>query len=121
MSSLANWSYAEGPCTVWPNTELDDWGQPVGGTPYLIPAVDYEQGGNVSRDADGSEFVPRLTVYFEADFDSELIPKREWKIKVGDHTELSTPPSDAERIRMVMAWPSEKFGGGELPDWKIEC
>ena len=119
MSSLASWSYAEGPVTIWPTGGLDEWGQPVGGTPYLIPNVDYETGGDVSRDEDGTEFVPRITVYFEAASDSALIPKREWRLKIGDHSALSTPPPDAERIRMVTSWPMEKFGAGELPDWKI--
>ena len=121
MSSLANWSYVEGPVTVWPTGGTDEWGQPIGAEPYLIPETDYEEGGEVSRDADGSEFVPRLVVYFEAEFDSELIPEREWYIKVGDHSELSEAPDDAERIRNVTAWPMSKFGDGELPDWKLEC
>lgn len=121
MSSLSSWSYVEGPVTVWPPGGEDEWGQPIGAEPYLIPNIDYEQGGEVSRDDSGVEFVPRLTVYFEAAFGSNLIPKREWKIKIGDHTSLSSPPSDAEKIRMVTAWPMTKFGEGELPDWQVEC
>lgn len=118
MSSLANWSYVEGPATIWP-VGTDDYGQPAYGTPYLIPAIDYEAGGEVARDDAGNEFVPRLTVYFEAALDSPLIPKRDWYIKTGDHTGQASPPSDAERIRAVMAWPMSKFGAAELPDWRV--
>lgn len=119
MSSLAEWSYKEGPCTIWPTGGTDEWGQPIGGTPYLIPAIDYEFGGNIARDQNGSEFIPRITIYFEAEFGSSLIPEREWYLKLGDHVTLASPPADAERIRMVQAWPSEKFGQGEIPDWQI--
>lgn len=119
MSTLANWSYAEGPCTVWPPGGFDDFNQPIGGIPYLIPAVDYQFGGKVARDDNGTEFVPSITVYFEAENDSPLIPEREWYIKLGDHTLLAQPPIDAERIRVVRSDPMTKFGAGELPDWRI--
>jgi hypothetical protein len=119
MSTLAAWSYAEGPVTIWPTGGLDDWGQPIGTTPYLIPVTDQQTGGDVARDANGTEFVPKLVVYFEAPEGSALIPKVEWYIKPGDHTALATRPSDAERIRAVTGWPSKKFGQDELPDWKV--
>lgn len=119
MSTLANWSYVEGPVTIWPTGGLDAWGQPSWGAPYLIPATDHMLGGAVSRDANGTEFVPRMSIFFEAELDSPLIPQREWYLKVGDHTALPTPPTDAERIRMVEAWPMEKFGANEIPDWRV--
>ena len=71
------------------------------------------------RDDNGTEFVPSITVYFEAANDSPLIPEREWYIKLGDHTLLPQPPIDAERIRVVRSDPMTKFGAGELPDWRI--
>ena len=119
MSTLANWSYVEGPCTIWPTGGTDEWGQPVGAPPYLIPAVDYQFGGAVRRDDNGTEFVPRITVYFEADFGSELVPQQEWYLKLGNHLAETSPPSDAERIRAVEAHPMDKFGAGEIPDWII--
>jgi hypothetical protein len=120
MSTIAAWSYTEGPATVWPYT-LDQYSQPQYGTPILIPATDYINGGEVSRDAEGNEFVPKLTVYFEGAADAAYIPKREWYIKPGDHTALATPPKDAERVRTVTQWPMTKFGAGELPDWRVEA
>jgi hypothetical protein len=119
MSSLANWSYVEGPVTIWPTGGTDAWGQPVGAPPYLIPAIDYQFGGDVRRDDSGTEFVPRITVYFEADFGSELVPQREWYLKLGSHLSDATPPSDAERIRTVEAHPAGKWGAGEMPDWIV--
>ena len=119
MSTLSAWSYVEGPCTIWPTGGTDAFGQPIGGAPYLIPAIDYEFGGDVQRDANGSEFVPRITIYFEAEFGSALVPEREWYLKIGSHLGLAEPPSDAERIRMVEAHPMEKFGAGQIPDWQV--
>ena len=119
MSTLAAWSYVEGPCTIWPTGGTDAFGQPIGGAPYLIPAIDYEFGGDVQRDANGSEFVPRITIYFEAEFGSALVPEREWYLKIGSHLGLAEPPSDAERIRMVQAWPMTKFAEGQIPDWQV--
>lgn len=118
MSSLANWSYTEGPVTVWPYT-VDEYSQPVYGTPFLIPATDFMFGGEVSRDENGDEFVPRLTVFFEGAVDAAYIPERDWYMKPGDHTGLATPPNDAERIRSVIYWPMTKFGADEIPDWKV--
>lgn len=119
MSTLAAWSYVEGPCTVWPLDENNSWGEPQIGAPYLIPAVDYEFGGDLARDESGTEFVPKTTVYFEALQDSAIIPEREWYIKLGDHLAEISPPPDAERIRAVSSWPMTKFGAGEIPDWQI--
>jgi len=119
MSSLANWSYVEGPVTIWPTGGTDEWGQPIGAPPYLIPSIDYEFGGDVRRDSDGSEFLPRITIYFEADFESSLIPQREWYLKLGSHLSETSPPSDAERIRTVEAFPMTKFGASQIPDWIV--
>jgi hypothetical protein len=119
MSTLANWSYVEGPVTIWPTGGTDEWGQPIGAPPYLIPAVDYQFGGDVRRDDSGAEFVPRITVYFEADFGSSLIPQREWYLKLGSHLDQATPPADAERIRTVEAHPAGKWGAAEIPDWIV--
>jgi len=119
MSTLANWSYVEGPVTIWPTGGTDEWGQPIGGTPYLIPSIDYQFGGDVRRDESGTEFVPRITIYFEADFDSAVIPQREWYLKLGSHLDQESPPSDAERIRTVEAHPMNKFGASQIPDWIV--
>lgn len=119
VSNIAEWSYAHGPATVWPTGGTDDWGQPIGAPPYLIPRVGYEGGGNVARDASGTEFVPSQTFRFEAEPDSALIPEREWYIKLGDHTALSSPPSDAERIRAIRWWPIDELEPGGLPDWEL--
>ncbi len=89
MSTLSAWSYVEGPCTIWPTGGTDAFGQPIGGAPYLIPAIDYEFGGDVQRDETGTEFVPRITIYFEAAFDSELVPHRARYLKLGDHVSLA--------------------------------
>tara|TARA_Y100000593_G_scaffold90839_2_gene178161 strand:+ start:820 stop:1185 length:366 start_codon:yes stop_codon:yes gene_type:complete len=119
MSSLASWSYVEGPVTIWPPGGYDDFNQPIDAPPYLIPNIDYEFGGEAKRESDGTEFVPRITIYFEAAFDSALVPEREWYLKLGDHLATTSAPADAERIRMVESFPAEKFGAGELPDWIV--
>src|SRR5690554_1325923 len=119
MSSIANWSYVEGPATVWPSAENDEWGQPVAAAPYLIPAVDFLKGGEFRRDESGVEFVARTTVFFEAEFGSAVVPKRGWKVLPGNHLSDATPPPEAEVIRLVEAFPMEKFGAGEVPDWAI--
>lgn len=119
MSTLAAWSYAEGPVTIWPSAGTDEWGVPIESPPYLIPAIDYEFGGDVRRDDNGSEFTPRITIYFEAEFGSSLIPEREWYLKLGSHTDQASPPADAERIRTVEAFPMNKFGASQIPDWIV--
>ena len=119
MSSLARWSYVEGPVTVWPTGGTDEFGQPLGAPPYLIPATDWMHGGEVTRDEAGDEFVPRLTVYFEAEAGSAIVPERNWYMLPGDHTAQASPPNNAERVRSVMQWPGQKFGQGELPDWRV--
>lgn len=118
MSTLASWSYVEGPVTVWPYT-TDEFGQPAYGQPYLIPATDWMYGGEISRDEAGDEFVPRLTVFFEAEAGSPVVPERNWYMLPGDHSSATSPPPKAERVRSVMQWPGQKFGRGELPDWRV--
>lgn len=120
MSTLASWSYKEGPVTVWPYS-TDEFGQANYGTSYLIPATDQEIGGEIMRDDAGDEFVPRLTIYFEADYNDPVVPKRNWFMKPGDHTAEATPPKDADRIRSVQSWPMSKFGSSQLPDWKVSA
>jgi len=118
MSTIASWSYEEGPVTVWPYT-TDEFGQQTYGTPYLIPRTDWMDGGEVARDDAGTEFVPNLTVFFEAADGDAIVPKRNWYMLPGDHTANASPPNDAQRIRAVMQWPMTKFGAGELPDWRV--
>lgn len=119
MSTLSSWSYVEGPVTIWPIAGLDPRNQPTYGTPYIIPQIDYQIGGKVERDENGDEFIPNIIIYFEAADNSSLVPKRDWYMKIGDHTGESTPPKDAERIRTILKWPMTKFGAGQLPDYKV--
>jgi hypothetical protein len=113
---LNDWPYPAGPATVWSYT-TDEFGQQTYGTPYLIPATDWMHGGEVARDDAGDEFVPRLTVFFEAEDGSSVIPERNWYILPGDHSSESSPPNNAERVRSVMQWPAGKIGG--LPCWRV--
>lgn len=119
VSNIANWSYAHGPATVWPLGGTDEWGQPIVGTPYLIPRVGYEGGGDIARDENGTEFTPRQTFRFEAELDSSLPPEREWYIKLGNHTAEATAPTDAERVRDIRFWPIDELEPGGLPDWEV--
>lgn len=119
MSSLASWSYVEGPLTVWPVNGTDEWGAPNYGTVYKIDNVDYQEGGDISRDDDGTEFTPNQIIWFEASFASGLVPEREWYVKLGDHTGLSEPPNDAERVRSIKSWAMTKFGANQLPDHEL--
>lgn len=116
MSSLANWTYVY-PLTVWP-VVVDDYGQPAYQSPYTIMG-DWQEGGEASTDRNGTEFVPASTYYFEAADGDATIPQIEWFILRGDHTALSEPPADAEKIKKVGGWGMDAFGAGELPDWKI--
>ena len=117
MSSLSNWSYTQ-PLTVWPLEGTDEFGQPIFGAPYILTGT-WEEGGDAERDEDGTQFVPDSTYYFEAEDGSSLIPKRDSRIKRGDHTSIATPPNDAERIRTVGGWDMAMFGADELPDWRL--
>ena len=119
MSTIASWSYQEGPVTIWPITGSDKLGQPEYGTPYVIPRTDQMLGGDIIRGTDGTEFTPSITVFFEATLDSNLVPERQWYLKRGSYTSVQEPPQDAVRIQQVMAWPMDKFGSGEIPDWRI--
>lgn len=119
MSSITRWTYVEGPLTVWRPGGKDRWGVPTPAEPYLVPAIDYETGGEVRTDDNGDQFVPSLIAYFEAAEGSSLVPERNWYVKLGDHTNLPNPPDDAEKIRAITKWPMTKFGADELPDWRI--
>jgi len=120
MSNIASWSYKEGPLTVWPAGGTGEWGVPIGGVPYLIPAIDYIEGGEVGVDAGGTEFTPSMTVWFEAEPNGGLVPEREWYIKTGDHTAIASAPPDAERIRSISGFPMKKFGANQIQDWEIK-
>jgi len=119
VSNISYWSYEHGPATVWPTGGTDDWGQPIGGTPYLIPRVGYQGGGDLAVDANGTEFTPSQTFGFEMELDDPQVPQREWYIKLGDHTALPNPPNDAERIRAFKAWPIDELEPGGIPDWQV--
>ncbi len=119
VSNISSWSYAHGPATVWPAGGTDEWGQPIGGTSYLIPRVGYEGGGDVARDDTNTEFTPNQTFRFEAALDSPLVPEREWYIQLGDHTALTTAPPTAERIRAIRFWPIDELEPGGLPDFEV--
>ena len=117
MSSAGNWTYIY-PVTIWPVT-IDEFSQPVFGTPYAIKA-DWMQGGEAQASSNGEQFIPSCTFYFEAADGSELIPKPHDYILRGDQTAISDPTTiNAERIKKVGGWPAEAFGAGELPDWVI--
>ncbi len=117
MSTLANWSYVA-TITIWPITGYDEYSQPTYGTAYTLDA-DWETGGDTQTDDNGTEFVPESTYYFELAFGSSSLPERDWFVKIGDHTGVSTPPADAEKIKKVGGWEMTKFGASELPDWVI--
>lgn len=117
MSSLASWSYRAA-ATIWPMTGRDPYGQPTYGTPYVI-ACSWEEGGDTKTDANGNEFVPRSTYYFEAPRNDASIPELGWFIAVGDMTSNATPTNDSQPIRRVGGWGAEMFGASEIPDWEI--
>lgn len=116
MSSLGRWTYTS-TLTIWPVASRDEYGQPVQGEPYTISGS-WENGGSSQKDADGIEFIPESTYYFEAADGSDLIPSVGASIKRGDNTALPNPPSDAQEIKKVGGWDMSPFGN-ELPDWVI--
>lgn len=117
MSSIAAWTYVA-TITIWPVTGFDEYSQPTYGTPYTLDA-DWEEGGEMQTDDSGVEFVPASTYYFELALGSSSLPERGWFVKIGDHTGVSTPPNDAEKIKKVGGWNMDYFGASELPDWVL--
>jgi len=116
MSSMGNWTYVY-QLTVWPVT-FDDAAQPVFGTPYLLMS-DWAVGGKAQTDANGIQFAPESTYYFEAADGSALIPKPKYYVLRGDNTATADPTTvNAEIIKKVGGWGMEMFGA-ELPDWVI--
>ena len=116
MSSMGNWTYVF-QLTVWPVT-FDSAAQPVFGTPYLLMG-DWAEGGNAQADANGIQFAPESTYYFEAADGSELIPKPKYYILRGDNTDTADPTTvNAEIIKKVRGYGNGGFDG-ELPDWEI--
>lgn len=79
-------------CTVWRSTgEPDLYGQITYGPPEVLPCG-YREGGKLTRDKDGNQFVPYATFYLVND-----------AIKLGDIIEvgeLSGPPA-GQMVRKV--------------------
>lgn len=115
MTSFAGWSYTT-PLTVWP-VEYDQYSQPVSGAPYLITGT-WIEGGEVQSDAQGVEFLPRASYFFEM-AEGPLLPQVRFRIKRGDHTAEGEYPDDAEAIRKVSGWDVSMFPDVGLPDWAV--
>lgn len=84
--------------TVWP-VGADSNGYPTVGTPYTIKC-NHVQGGKLTRDANGEEFVPSDT--FRT---LDARPQRGDSIATGDLT-ANAAPTGAQQIRKA---------GGETP------
>lgn len=119
MSSAANWSYTS-TLTIWPQASEDKYGDAAPGTPYTIMGS-WEEGGEMSTDETGEEFMPASTYHFESARDASPFPERGDFIAIGDHTATADPmAANAERIRKVGGWDMSAFGDDELPDWRIQ-
>lgn len=117
MSTLANWSYKEGSATIWPVLGTDVQNQPLYGEPYVIEAIDFSWGGKRFVRADGTQFTPKITIYFEMAYDDEKAPERGWYAALGV-IDAPEPPREAKPIIEIESWPANKFDAG-LPDWRI--
>lgn len=116
MSRLARWSYTQ-TLTVWPISAHNEFGAPSFGTPYVLNGT-WALGGDIQRDANGTEFVPASRYWFEAADGSATIPKRESYIKRGNHIAQASPPNDAERIRKIDGWDVAMLHD-DTPDWVL--
>lgn len=108
MSSLGAWTYTD-TITVWPSLGDNEYGEPSFGEPYAIQC-NWEIGGEIKKDASGSEFSPSATVYFEAETGSSMIPPVDSLIAIGDQTSSPEAIDGAEQIRKVGGWSMSAFG-----------
>ena len=117
MSDMAAWSYTS-TLTVWQITGVDKYSQPSFAAPVTLMGT-WKQGGDVQTDADGRQFVPTSSYYFEAAEGSSTIPKRGSYIKVGNHTAVANPlTANAELVKKVEGYDTSMFNAG-LPDWVV--
>ena len=112
MGSMSSWSYTSR-LTFWPVT-LDEFAQPVVGTPYTLDGT-WKIGGRAQRDPDGIEFVPNATFWFEGTEAQK--PLIQWYVAVGEHT--GDPTDDAELIRKPAAYDVSQFEDGSLVDYVV--
>lgn len=112
MGTFSSWSYTA-KVTVWEPT-LDAYGQPsaYARTTYNCS---FRAGGDLRLDDRGEQFVPRTTLFLEAEVGSQ--PKVGSFIQLADSQEAS-PPEGAEVVRIVTRHDPSLFGEG-TPDWEI--
>lgn len=111
MSDFSSWAYTS-KVTFWPVTR-DEWDQITFGSPVTFDC-DWSQGGKLTRDDTGQEFVPQSTVWIDAA--PSNAPRRGWRMMVGEHT--GSPAATAETVRAVHSWNPETFSEG-LADFAI--
>lgn len=110
MSEFSSWAYTA-KVTFWPVTR-DEWGQIIYGAAVTFDC-DWSQGGKMTRDDTGQEFMPQSTVWLDA-LPSDA-PKRGWRMMLGEH---ATPDATAETVRAVRSWNADTFNEG-LSDYAI--
>ena len=98
-------SYAVNDLTVWTRSGTDKYGQPS----YVRAGVvrcEFEEGGSMQRDEDGTEFVPMSTFYPVA---GSIEIKRNDRVMLGDVADL-TPPRESETVRKSAKYSAGYFG-----------
>lgn len=112
MGTFSSWSYTA-KCTVWSVT-IDEYGQPTFGSPVVYPCS-YRAGGNLANGNNGEQFVPKTTVWLEAD--PADVPVAGSYLSIGE-IRAAEPPANAEVIRAVARHDPSAFNEG-APDWVL--
>lgn len=107
MTTASRWDFTD-TVTMWPVTR-DAYDQPTYGAPVTV-ACSWMDGGRLTRDDTGQEFVPGSTVWIDVGPAVNVGDR----LKIGTFT--GTPPSDAEVIRKIKGWNSntQAWGAGDL-------
>lgn len=109
MGNFSSWSYT-GRCTVWEPT-FDAYGQPTSYTRTVFNCS-YKAGGNLALDDRAERFIPKSTIWLEAE-DAD-VPKVGSYVVLADSVATS-PPDGAEVIRVVQKHDPSLFDEG-TPD-----
>lgn len=109
MGTFSSWSYTA-KATFWTPT-YDEFNQP-GDWTRTVFNCSYKAGGNLSLDDQQERFIPKTTIFLEAeDGDVPLVGSR---VILGE-SPATNPPASAEVVRVVTAHDPTLFDEG-TPD-----
>ena len=112
MGTFSSWSYTA-KCTVWAVT-YDEYNQPAFADPEVFDCS-FKAGGDLRLDDQQERFIPKTTLWLEAEPGSQ--PAVGSYVVIGESAE-EEPPADAEVLRVVQRQDPSLFDEG-TPDWVL--